>query len=126
DPGKGLVFDGRIAEDFKLATGTWVATGRLRARMIDAFAPYLRDAVLTGPDRDDLGALLLPDPVACRALAPDVTGDTAELLADPAWARRISEAARCSWQGGNRLVQPHCTRHADDGPPLARRRRGDR
>ena len=69
DPGKGLVFDGRIAEDFKLATGTWVSTGRLRARMIDVFAPYVRDAVLTGPDRDDLGALIFPEssrvPRAC-------------------------------------------------------------
>src|SRR5262249_57090159 len=83
DPGKGLLFDGRIAEDFKLATGTWVATGRLRARMIDAFAPFIRDSVLTGPDRDDIGALIFPDPVACQALAPDIIGDVAGLLADP-------------------------------------------
>jgi feruloyl-CoA synthase len=109
DPGKGLVFDGRIAEDFKLATGTWVATGRLRARMIDAFAPYLRDAVLTGPDRDDLGALLFPDPVACRALAPDVPGDTAELLADPRvraeFQKRLDALAKEATGSSNRVVR---------------------
>jgi feruloyl-CoA synthase len=109
DPGKGLVFDGRIAEDFKLATGTWVATGRLRARIIDAFAPYLRDAVLTGPDRDDLGALLFPDPVACRALAPDVTGDPAELLADPRvraeFQKRLDALAKEATGSSNRIVR---------------------
>jgi feruloyl-CoA synthase len=109
DPGKGLVFDGRIAEDFKLATGTWVATGRLRARMIDAFAPYLRDAVLTGPDRDDLGALLFPDPVACRALAPDVAGETAELLADPRvraeFQKRLDTLAKEATGSSNRVAR---------------------
>ena len=83
DPGKGLLFDGRIAEDFKLSTGTWVSTGRLRARIIDMFAPYVRDVVLAGPDRDDLGALIFPDLEACRALAPDVKGDAAAIAADP-------------------------------------------
>ena len=83
DPGKGLLFDGRIAEDFKLSTGTWVSTGRLRARINDVFAPYVRDAVLTGPDRVDLGALIFPDIEACRTLAPDVKGDAAALVGDP-------------------------------------------
>ena len=103
------MFDGRIAEDFKLATGTWVATGRLRARMIDAFAPYLRDAVLTGPDRDDLGALLFPDPVACRLLVPDVTGDPAELLADPRvraeFQKRLDALAKEATGSSNRIVR---------------------
>ena len=82
-PGKGLVFDGRIAEDFKLSTGTWVSTGRLRARIIDVFAPYVRDVVLAGPDRDDLGALIFPDIEACRALTPSVKGDAATVVSDP-------------------------------------------
>ena len=69
DPLKGLLFDGRIAEDFKLATGTWASVGPLRARFIDAFAPYVRDVVLAGPDRDDIAALVFPDIEACRKLA---------------------------------------------------------
>ncbi len=52
DPARGIEFDGRIAEDFKLATGTWVHVGALRARFIDHFAPWVRDVVFAGPDGD--------------------------------------------------------------------------
>ena len=69
DPGKGLLFDGRIAEDYKLSTGTWVSVGPLRARFIDHFAPYVRDVVLAGADRDDIAVLVFPDVEACRKLA---------------------------------------------------------
>ena len=69
DPLKGLLFDGRIAEDFKLSSGTWASVGPLRSRFIDAFAPYVRDVVLAGPDRDDIAALVFPDIEACRKLA---------------------------------------------------------
>jgi feruloyl-CoA synthase len=69
DPSKGLLFDGRIAEDFKLSTGTWVSVGPLRARFIDHFAPYVRDVVFAGGDRDHLAALIFPDIEACRKLA---------------------------------------------------------
>jgi feruloyl-CoA synthase len=60
DPAKGLLFRGRIAEDFKLATGTWVHVGPLRARFIEHFAPLVRDVVITGDGRDELGALIFP------------------------------------------------------------------
>ncbi len=109
DPGKGLVFDGRIAEDFKLATGTWVATGRLRGLLNNAFAPYVRDVVLTAPDRDYLGALLFPDPEACRALAPDLKGDVAALLSDPRVRRefqtRLDALAREATGSSNRVLR---------------------
>jgi feruloyl-CoA synthase len=68
DASKGLLFDGRIAEDFKLSTGTWTSVGPLRARFIDHFAPYVRDVVFAGPDRDDLAVLVFPDIEACRKL----------------------------------------------------------
>ena len=71
DPGQGFLFDGRIAEDFKLSTGTWVSVGPLRARFIDHFAPLVRDVVFAGPDRDDIAALVFPDVEACRKLAPE-------------------------------------------------------
>jgi feruloyl-CoA synthase len=67
-PELGLLFDGRISEDFKLATGTWVSVGPLRARLIAGLAPYVRDVVIAGPDRDYVAALLIPDLPACRAL----------------------------------------------------------
>ena len=69
DPDKGLLFDGRIAEDYKLSTGTWVSVGPLRGKFIDHFAPYVRDVVLAGADRDFIGALVFPDIEACRKLA---------------------------------------------------------
>ncbi|HEX3938390.1 MAG TPA: feruloyl-CoA synthase [Xanthobacteraceae bacterium] len=95
DPSKGLLFDGRLAEDFKLATGTWVSVGPLRAAFIAHFAPLIRDVVLAGADRDEVTALIFPDIEACRILA----GGSAELpapslLADPrvidAFAHRLN------------------------------------
>jgi feruloyl-CoA synthase len=61
DPDRGLAFDGRIAEDFKLDTGTWVNVAAVKARLIVAFAPYARDVVVIGADRAALAALLIPD-----------------------------------------------------------------
>jgi len=69
DPAKGLLFDGRIAEDFKLSSGTWVSVGALRARFVDHCAPLIRDAVIAGADRDDIAALVFPDIEACRKVA---------------------------------------------------------
>jgi feruloyl-CoA synthase len=82
DPGKGLLFDGRIAEDFKLSTGTWVSVGPLRARFIDYFAPLVRDVVFAGADRDDIGALVFPDIEACRGLAGLDAKATANAIVD--------------------------------------------
>jgi feruloyl-CoA synthase len=59
-PEKGLLFRGRIAEDFKLATGTWVHVGPLRARFIEHFAPLVRDVVFAGEGRNELAALIFP------------------------------------------------------------------
>ena len=68
-PNDGLRFDGRIAEDFKLATGTFVSVGPLRARIIAAGAPYVQDAVITGLNMNEVGALLFTTP-RVRALCP--------------------------------------------------------
>ena len=85
DPGKGLLFDGRLAEDYKLATGTWVSVGPLRAKFIDHCAPYVRDVVFAGMDRDDIAVLVFPDIEACRRLCADLAADAApaKVLADP-------------------------------------------
>ena len=58
-PEKGMIFDGRVAEDFKLANGTWVSTGSLRLSLIDALDPLARDVVIAGHDRDEVGILVL-------------------------------------------------------------------
>jgi feruloyl-CoA synthase len=75
DPAKGLIFDGRVAENFKLSSGTWVAAGTLRLAAISAGAPVIQDAVVTGHDRNELGLLAFPNPAGCRALCPDAPDD---------------------------------------------------
>jgi feruloyl-CoA synthase len=72
DPGKGFVFDGRIAEDFKLATGTWVSVGPLRARFLAQAQPFAQDVAIAGHDRDDVTALVFPNVEACRGLCPEL------------------------------------------------------
>jgi feruloyl-CoA synthase len=81
DPNKGLLFDGRVSEDFKLSTGTWVNMAGVRGTLIRAFAPYVRDAVLTGLDRNHIGALLLLDLDAARRLAPEIENADEKMLA---------------------------------------------
>jgi feruloyl-CoA synthase len=77
DPTKGLTFDGRLAEDFKLDTGSWVSVGPLRSRVIAAGAPYVQDVIVTGHDRRDVGVLIVPHVDSCRALCPSVPDDAA-------------------------------------------------
>jgi feruloyl-CoA synthase len=62
DPAKGIVFDGRVAEDFKLSTGTWVHAGAVRVTLIAAADPLIQDAVITGHDRAEVGALVFLSP----------------------------------------------------------------
>ena len=69
DPQRGLRFDGRIAEDFKLATGTFVSVGPLRARIVREGDPCVWDAVITGLNRNEVGALVFPRLDDCRRLA---------------------------------------------------------
>ena len=66
EPANGLLFAGRIAEDFKLLTGTWVHVGELRARFIQHFAPLVRDVVFAGEGRSDIGALVFLSGEASR------------------------------------------------------------
>ncbi|MGH8687937.1 MAG: feruloyl-CoA synthase, partial [Burkholderiales bacterium] len=68
-PSKGLVFDGRVAEDFKLSSGTWVHVGAVRVRLIAAGNPIIQDVVITGHDRNEVGALVFLSPAA-KDLAP--------------------------------------------------------
>ncbi len=110
DPAKGLLFDGRIAEDFKLATGTWVSVGPLRAAFIAHFAPLVRDVVLAGADRDDIAALVFPDLDACRKLCPGLAADTApsSVLADPDVAdefARLLEALSAPGRGSSTQIR---------------------
>jgi feruloyl-CoA synthase len=109
-PEWGLMFDGRIAENFKLNTGVFVSVGPLRTRVIMAGAPYIQDVVVTAPNRECIGLLVFPQLVACRELAGLASDATAEqVLAAPrvrAWLGELLEqlnqkatgsASRLAW-----------------------------
>jgi feruloyl-CoA synthase len=99
DPQRGLLFDGRLAEDFKLSTGTWVSVGPLRARILAAAAGLAQDIVIAGHDRPHAAALVVPNLAACRELAgagPDAPAGA--VLSDArvreAFARALDGLAR--------------------------------
>lgn len=106
---RGLRFDGRIAEDFKLATGTFVSVGPMRAKVIVTGAPYVQDVVLTGLNMKEVGALIFPSP-ACRevsGLGPNAPW--AEVLAsEPVRSRMqavIDQLAREATGSANRIAR---------------------
>jgi feruloyl-CoA synthase len=101
-PERGLFFDGRVAEDFKLSSGTWVSVGALRVAGIAALAPLAQDIVLTGHDRDSVGFLVFPNLAACRALAgPPETASSAEVIASEKVREMIARGlARLRAEGG--------------------------
>jgi feruloyl-CoA synthase len=68
-PAKGIVFDGRVTEDFKLQSGTWVSVGTLRPDIVAACSPWIFDAVIAGQDKPYIGALVWPSPSAMQLLA---------------------------------------------------------
>ncbi|MEY3038737.1 MAG: hypothetical protein RL143_1304 [Pseudomonadota bacterium] len=79
-PEKGIAFNGRVTEDFKLTTGTWVSVGTLRTNLVSSFTPYAQDFVICGHNQDEVGALMFPTP-ALKELA----GDDAESLPPHRW-----------------------------------------
>jgi feruloyl-CoA synthase len=80
DPAKGVVFDGRTAEDFKLTSGTWVHVGGLRVAAIAAGSPVIQDVVVTGHNREELGLLIFPNPAGCAKVAGKATDTPLEDL----------------------------------------------
>src|SRR6266481_3709619 len=78
----GFDFDGRIAEDFKLASGTWVSVGPLRARFIATCAPLVRDVVISGMNRDEISAIVILDLDGCRLVNPELSADLVAAASD--------------------------------------------
>ncbi len=71
DPAQGMVFDGRVTEDFKLDSGTWVSVGTLRPDLVAACSPWVMDAVICGQDKPFIGALFWPSMAGMQTLAAD-------------------------------------------------------
>ena len=92
NPARGFLFDGRVAEDFKLNTGTWVSVGPLRRAFLAHFIRYAREVVIAGHDRGSVTAMVFPDVEACRGLAQlPAAASVAEVLASTAVRSKFAE-----------------------------------
>jgi feruloyl-CoA synthase len=105
----GFDFDGRIAEDFKLASGTWVSVGPLRARLIAACAPLVRDVVIAGINRDEASALVVLDLDGCRVVNPGLAADLAAAASDSlireAFRERLTKFLATSTGSSTRIAR---------------------
>jgi feruloyl-CoA synthase len=105
DPNKGLVFDGRVGEDFKLSSGTWVSVGTLRPDFVAACSPLIFDAVICGQDKDFATALVWPSPAAAEQYvkaAGDPAKGFAALVGD---LTRKAAVFNASEQGSSRRIK---------------------
>jgi feruloyl-CoA synthase len=101
DVNKGLVFDGRTAEDFKLTNGTWVAVGALRVGTLAAASPVLQDAIVAGEGRDQVGLVAWLNATGCRQVIGDgAPTELAELACHPAIHAHLKEAF-ARWNAAN-------------------------
>ncbi len=107
-PEQGLLFDGRVAEDFKLLSGTWVHVGSIRVAGISALSPVAQDIVVTGHDRDEIGFLVFPNLAECRRIAnlpDDAPAD--QVLGHPVVKERVREGlVRMKREGGGSSTYP--------------------
>lgn len=94
DPAEGLVFDGRVVEDFKLSTGTWVSAGRLRVQAVESSGGLLQDALVAGLDREYIGILGFPNVTACQACVGDHSLNVEELVHHPKVLETLAEGLR--------------------------------
>jgi len=106
----GFDFDGRIAEDFKLASGTWVSVGPLRARFIAACAPMVRDVVIAGINRDEVSALVILDLDGCRLINPtlpadDLVATASDSLIREAFRERLTKFLATATGSSNRITR---------------------
>jgi len=110
-PERGLRFDGRIAENFKLASGTWVHAGALRSAAVAAFSPLALDVVIAGSGREFVAALVFPDIAACRALDAGLPADADvgrvldSSVVREAFQRRLDALAAAGTGSAGRVVR---------------------
>ena len=111
DPQKGFIFDGRLNEDFKLSSGTWVRVGALRMRLLAHFEGLLQDVVLAGPDRDYVSALCFPTLTACRKLCSALAENapTTDVLSNSqvraAFQKKLDSFAAVNTTNSTRVVR---------------------
>ena len=130
-PERGVVFNGRVAEDFKLSSGTWVSVGTLRLKVVSALAPLVQDAVVTGHDRGEVGVLFFASPAAASLGAAELAERTRARVAGAAQRRRRLSQTPARLVAG-RAAECRCRRDHRQGlhqpgrgtaPPCGRGRR---
>ena len=125
DPSRGFVFEGRLTEDFKLSTGTWVRVGPLRTALLAHFGDLVQDVAIAGHDRDIVGVLIFPNLATCRQCAGARAEQSArEVLSAPSVMTPVHDGACRIQLGGGRQLD---ARRACDPPrgAAAHRRAGD-
>ena len=101
DPSKGVIFDGRVAEDFKLLTGSWVSTGAVRTAAVSACPEVIQDAIVTGHDRDEIGLLIVPNIAGiCELCGMDPDSDPSGLAGHETMIARL-QASLESYNSAN-------------------------
>ncbi len=109
DVHQGLKFDGRIAEDFKLATGTFVSVGPLRGKIIAAGAPYIQDVVLTGLNLKEVGAMVFPTPAVRQLSGLPADASMHDVLDTPGvlaqFQKIVDELAKNATGSANRIAR---------------------
>ena len=110
-PAEGIVFRGRIAEEFKLGTGTWVVVGTLRIAVIEACAPLVQDVVVCGHDRDAIGLLVSANVKGCSSVCDDLDCDAT--LVDAA-------ESRCAYEQLRRRLHQYNVDHPASSTRIAR------
>ena len=124
-PELGLFFDGRVAEDFKLNSGTWVSVGTLRVAGIAALAPLAQDIVVTGHGGDEVRFLVFPNIAACRAHAGLPDSADVERRDRPRQGSQRDRAGPCETEGAKRQLVRPCHARAAAGRAGFRRWRRD-
>lgn len=121
DPARGLSYEGRLGDQFKLRSGTWVQVNQLRTAVLAAIAPYAEDVLVVGEGRSELGVLVIGNLPACRALLGQEGLTTEQLAADPVFRGRIA-AGLAAYNAANPASSRRIARALPilDAPSLAR------
>ena len=105
DPNKGIIFDGRVGEDFKLSSGTWVSVGTLRPDFNAALSPLVFDSVICGQDKNYIGALIWPSPATMEHMIKDKGSPEAAMMALYGELEKKAKAFNAAEPGSSRRIK---------------------
>lgn len=119
-PELGILFDGRVSENFKLSTGTWVSVGALRVEIVNGGRPYIQDAVIAGHDRAEIGILVFLNHAACRELVGDADMTPEQLAGHPAIVGQVKSVLQAHNKGRGSSARVARVMLLEDTPSIER------